>query len=123
MARRRIQGLQLFLDDRNVAVESLAIGIAGDILVLSTTVPSLGLTVHSTYHGHAGLDTQIVHLALMPGRPRQDLASCPHEDLPVSYARERCLLDHLAYVREKLEEHTAASVALDVEDIAIAAVS
>lgn len=84
--------------------------------MLSTTLPDQGSTIHSTYHGHQGLDTLVVHLALLPEGPRRDTARHPYEDLPVSFARHRCLLDHLAQVRELIEEVKSAPVIIGVRD-------
>lgn len=119
MGRKRVDGLTLRLAGTPVLMETLGSGIAGDIFVLSTTVPSLGVTCHSSYHGHEGIDTVVVRLALLPGDARTTTDARPREELPVTHARERCVLDHLAHVRDVIQELATGTVAIEVADAAL----
>ncbi len=121
MSRQLVEGVTLRLAGAKVDAETLSIGIAGNILILSTSVPSAALTIHSTYHGHEGVDTVIVRLALMPRAPLQDTGWVPRDELPVTHARERCLLDHLAFVQETMQELVGGVISVDVSDASLAA--
>jgi hypothetical protein len=122
MTRDVISGLSFRVGDAPAVAETRAAGIAGDIFVLSTTLPTQGITMHSTYHGHEGLDTSVVRLVLAPRGVRKSTEEHPRFALPVSHARERCLLNHLAFVREQMEIEIDQAVTIDVGDRAVAAV-
>lgn len=104
------------------AVESVTLvgGIGPYVLTLSTVVPSLAVELHSTYVGHRDVDTQVVHLLLLPGADSQSHnESRSHDALPVVHARRLCLYDHLAKVREVLAEFVEDAVKIDVLDKAL----
>ncbi len=119
MRRRAVRGVTFRVAAVEVSGETLSIGIAGDILVLSTTLPGQGITCHSTYHGHGGLDTVAVRLNLVPGRNERVIEERPRDDLPVTHARDRCLLDHLAHVRNVLEQTAGDEVTVEIGDAAL----
>jgi hypothetical protein len=75
MRRELIAGLTIRVGGTPVPAETLGAGVAGDIFILSTTLPDRGITIHSTYHGHEGLDTTVVRLALLPSGARQVIES------------------------------------------------
>lgn len=92
------------------------------VVVLTTALTELGLTVLSTYVGADDVDTTVVHVAL-GRRPsaRRDVRNIARDALPVTHAREQCLLDHLAHVREVVEEATGSSTTLDIAEAALGA--
>ena len=117
--RTRLAGIIVTIDGRREPSETLAVGLAGDILVLSTTIAARGITIHSIYTGHEDLDTIAVHLELVPGAPAREVARHARDDLPVTHARDRCLLDHLASVRDVIERASGRSAAVEVRDDAL----
>jgi len=94
--------------------ETILTAIAPHVLVLTTTLPDHAVTVTSTYTGHPATGTHATHLELAPGLERLHTRDHDHDSVPVTHARERCLLDHAAV----LHEFTAAHV--DVDDVALA---
>jgi hypothetical protein len=66
-------------------------------LLTCTVMPDarLAAELHSSYLGHRGTATRATHLAIGPGRAWTLVAEHDYEQLPVTHARERCLLDHL----------------------------
>ena len=92
------------------------------VIVLTTALTELGLTVLSTYVGADDVETTVVDVTLgrRPSAGRE-VRSVGRDALPVTHARERCLLDHLARVREAVEEATGSSATLDVADETLAA--
>lgn len=122
MTRQVVEDITFRVGATEIATETLCAGIAGDIVVMSTAAPTLGATIHSTYHGHEGLDTVVVRLALLLGDSGQVVETRPRNHLPVNHARQRCLLDHLAYVREVLADAAEDLVTVDVLDAAAGAI-
>ena len=72
--------------------------------------------------GADDVDTIVVDVTLAR-RPsaRREVRAVGRDALPVTHARDRCLLDHLARVREVIEEATGSSATLEVADAALAA--
>jgi len=104
--------------DGNRARASTQLGYAGAYSVtLSTTLPQLGLELHSTYLGHRATATLAAHLTLTP--KHRDLHTTLHDrgELPVAGAGARrpgargrgaLLLDHLAELRSLIAQNTGA---------------
>jgi hypothetical protein len=69
----------------------------------------------SSYVGHEGAETQIAELLLAPDRPAVTRArSASHSEIPVFFARERCLYDHLGSLQELLAELGYGDASIDV---------
>jgi hypothetical protein len=84
-----------------------------------TAFGELGVSITSTYIGHQGLDTLAAHLRVMrKGREREQIEHS-RDSLPVTHARERCLLDHAQQVQEALIARTGGTVAVDVASAAL----
>ena len=93
-----------------------ATGSAPTFLCLSTVLPDFGIDFHSTYTGPSDADTRITEL-LLAGRVAHSIArACAHEELPVVSGRRRCLLDHLARLRERLEQRSGLDTRIELED-------
>jgi hypothetical protein len=56
------------------------------------------------YVGHPGTSTRVTHLALSgpPSQAASETAVYPEGDLPVVFARRRCLFDHLQRLQDEL---------------------
>ena len=90
-------------------------------VVLASVVSPLGAELHSIYLGHPAVETRVVHLELgRNGRARTAAADHAREELPVTYALERLLLDHAARLRDLVTELAGGTAAVDVSDEAVA---
>jgi hypothetical protein len=133
---RRVQRRELPAPEVRIdgAIEpaSTQLGYAGAYsLTLSTTLPTLGLELHSNYLGHEHTATLAGHLTLAPDRRRVRHLLHPPGELPVAgaagdqpgaHGRGALLLDHLAELRTQLSEITdAEDVRVDVDDAALRA--
>jgi hypothetical protein len=87
----------LRLDGRSVPSSMRLVELGGYHVAIGTVVLSaeLPIEVHSGYLGHAGTRTRAVHLTIAPERAGTHVVEHDHDQLPVTHARERCLLDHL----------------------------
>ncbi len=85
------------------------------VVVLTTALPDVPLTVTTTYIGADGVDTTAVDL-ILSRRPLADRAtrSLPRDDVPVTHAHDRSLLDHLAQVHSALADHDQRTAKVDV---------
>jgi hypothetical protein len=105
MDERRLLDVDLVLDGRAAASETRYADAGAYVLVLSSCVPELGLELHSTYVGHPGVETRVTHLALGGGdaqRAATEAVAWPDGELPVVFARRRCLFDHLQRLQDEL---------------------
>lgn len=108
-----LDGITVIIDGHPTASETLVTVLAPHVLALTTTLPDHATTLTSTYTGHPATATHATHLELAPARRRLHSRDHDHDSVPVTHARERCLLDHAA----TLQELTGAQV--DVDDIAL----
>ena len=74
------------------------------VLVLCTAVSELGFELHSVYVGHPGIATHLTHLVLSgpPSQAAGETMTRREADLPVVFARRRCLFDHLQRLQDEL---------------------
>jgi hypothetical protein len=96
--------------------ETLLTEAGPNALVLSTTLQDRGIWIDSTYLGHGGVETQVSHLLVAPGRPGETEAKAvPHDQIPVINVRRLCLYDHLQRLQDFLAElgHTGQVRGLD----------
>lgn len=91
-----------------------------NVFVVTTAIPDLGVLVTTTYVGADDADTVAVDLTLAP-RPaaRNEARSIPRDSVPVTYAHDRCLLDHARQVMNALRMHDREHYAVDVSDEAL----
>ena len=75
------------------------------VVSFGTTLPAHGVSLYSTYHGHPGASSLVVHLTRLPGRaPTTETREQTEALLPVIFARARCLRDHAMRLQELLAE-------------------
>ncbi len=87
--------LPIDIDGEHVRSETLQASLSPYVLAIGTTLPDLGLSLYSTYHGHPGAKTVAVHLARAPRRsPETEVTERDEQFMPVVFARARCLHDH-----------------------------
>lgn len=106
----------MLLDGHPVRALTRVSEVGAYVLCLSTALPDLGIDFHSTYTGHAGTETQITELLLAGGVAHSVSRQRPHEELPVVAERRRCLLDHLARLRDHLEQQRRLDARIELED-------
>jgi hypothetical protein len=105
MDERRLLSVDLVLDGRAVTSETRYAEAGTYVLVLSSCVPELGLELHSTYVGHPEVETRATHLILGARGPQNAATEAvvrPDGELPVVFARRRCLFDHLQRLQDEL---------------------
>ncbi|MBA3861157.1 MAG: hypothetical protein H0X56_04225, partial [Solirubrobacterales bacterium] len=77
---------------------------------------TIALTLTSVYLAGA----LAAHLIRAPGRPpRLDVDDVDPDELPVTHARQRCLLNHAAALQRAAAQLTAREVTIDVPDSAL----
>jgi len=120
--RAAISPIDIRLDGDVIASATTLRTDSPHVVVLTTALADLGLTVISTYIGADDVETTVVDLVL-GRRPaaRRGVRTIDRDALPVTHARERCLLDHLAQVHETLEHSAGAIVSVEVDDAAVEA--
>jgi hypothetical protein len=94
------------LAGRSVASSTRLAELGGYHVAIGTVVLSaeLPIEVHSGYLGHSNTHTCAVHLTIAPERVGTHVVEHHHDQLPVTHARERCLLDHLQVLVELATE-------------------
>jgi hypothetical protein len=120
LAQQHADGVRISIDGRPVASETMATAAGPSALVLITALGELGVTITSTYIGHAGTDTLAAHLVVTRERCTLEHVDHPRDALPVTHARERCLLDHAQQLQDALVIRTGGTVAVDVAAGALA---
>jgi hypothetical protein len=98
--------VRLTLDAQPVASTTRLIELGGYHVAVSTVVlgPQLPLELHSSYLGHPDTATRATHLTIAPGHADTHVMEHDQSQLPVTHARERCLLDHLQVLIELATE-------------------
>jgi hypothetical protein len=110
-----LPALTITVDGRPSPAQTSGAGVA-DAAVLTTAVPHIALTLTSVYLAGA----LAAHLIRAPGRPpRLDVDDVDPDELPVTHARERCLLNHAAALQRAAAQLTAREVTIDVPDSAL----
>lgn len=116
--------LPIDVDGERVRSETLQASLSPYVLAIGTTLPDVGVSVYSTYHGHPGAQTVAVHLARAPRRrPETDVTERDEHFMPVVFARTRCLHDHALRLQEFLGSvgHAPAIHLNDAAEMAIEA--
>lgn len=106
MDSRTATDLPIDIDGVRVRSETLQASLSPYVVTIGTTLPALGVSLYSTYHGHPGAPTVSVHLSRAVARsPRTETSDHDEGYLPVVFARARCLRDHAMRLQNLLDEH------------------
>ena len=90
---------------------------------LTTVLPDRGVELHSFYTGHDRLgETSVTHLLLAPGGRELRTEPRRNSEVPVIWARRRCLYDHLQCLADWLRELGHEDVRIELDDEALSAV-
>lgn len=111
------------LGGRRVGSEILYGAFGAHVLLLSTTIADVGFQFHATYVGHERTDAQVAELLIAPGALTASTRTVERGELPVTYARERCLYDHLYALHDALRALGYDPVEIDVDEPALAVLS
>jgi hypothetical protein len=115
--REQLHGLVVrFDDDRAERCSSTAAAVGGYVVVIASVVPSLALTLTSSYVcSLGGAQAAVTHLYMAPGQPDQisqrALAPLVGQTLGRAY-----LLDHAAELQTRLGELRDESLAVELDD-------
>jgi hypothetical protein len=95
---RPVIGLNLAVDGEPVEAETTCKWAAAHMLTVHTAIPrpDLALELHSTFVGHVGVPTHVIHLTLgPPGRdPSMTTADHGEDQLDPTYASRACAYEH-----------------------------
>ena len=118
--RRSIPGVVVRHQDLQVESATTLTRAGPYTVVFASVVSPFGAELHSVYLGHPAVGTRVVHLELgRDGRARTDAADHAPQELPVTYALERLLLDHAMRLRDLVAAVGGGSAAVDVSDEAL----
>jgi hypothetical protein len=106
VASRPLIDLNVTIDSRSTASETTCTWAGAHVLTVHTVIPraDLALELHSTYVGHSGVPTHVVHLTLgQRGRePTITAADHDEDDLDPTYAPRACVYEHAQHLIEVL---------------------
>ena len=119
MSDRRAVALEVKLDGRKVASETVCMWAGPYVFVVATTLPDreLAVEVHSTFVGHEGVPTVATHLNLGPvgHAPFTVTAEHEHANLDPKLRVRECVYEHADVVLETLKG-LGYEVGIDVAD-------
>ena len=120
-ARGSVQVVQVVVSDvivrldGEVAWSETTVTTAGPwAMTLITVVPELGFRFISSYVGGERSATGATHVLTHPGEGEVGQREHSRDALPVTHARERCLLDHAAELQRAVVAASGMHVAVDV---------
>lgn len=106
-SRQRID-LELWIDGELALSETTCTWAGGHVLTIHTVVPrgDLALELHSTFVGHPGVPTHVVHLRLGPPGCESSIAAAALGDPQVepTYAPRACAYEHAQRLIEILAD-------------------
>ena len=108
MRARPTIDLKLTIDARPVVSETTCTWAGAHVLTVHTVIPrsDLALELHSTFVGHPGVRTQVVHLRLGPPGHEPEITSTDADDaqLEPTYAPRACAYEHAQRLIEILAD-------------------
>ncbi|MFL5896307.1 MAG: hypothetical protein ACJ76Z_14495 [Thermoleophilaceae bacterium] len=109
---------QLSLAGRPIRSATRFAGVGAYVVVVSTALESApGVELESTYVGHDHVaETHVTYLLLAPSVREIEHVTATREQLPVLYARRRCLYDHLQRLQDFADELGIGPLQADVLD-------
>src|SRR5579872_1550087 len=100
--------LNLALDGALVESETTCTWAGAHVLTIHTAIPraDLALELHSTFIGHAGVPTHVVHLRLGPPGHAPSIAAADHDEdqLDPTNAPRSCAYEHAQHLIEVLSQ-------------------
>lgn len=106
MRARPLIDLELTIDAEPVVSETTCTWAGAHILTVHTVIPrsDLALELHSTFVGHPGLRTHVVHLRLGPPGDEPTISSADVDDaqLEPTFAPRACAYEHAQQLIEIL---------------------
>jgi hypothetical protein len=106
MVDRPLIHLEVAIDGSSTTAETTCSWAGAHVLTVHTVIPraDLALALHSTFVGHSGVPTHVVHLTLgPPGRgPTITAADHDEDDLDPTYAPRTCVYEHAQELIEVL---------------------
>ncbi len=121
MARTVLSAIDIAIDHVAQASETTIGAVGAYAVILTTTLPELGVTLTSSYLAAMVGDIAASHLTSVPGGPPIiDQHVLPGPQPGQTHART-CLLDHVAELRDTIDAfHTSAAlVTADIADAAL----
>jgi hypothetical protein len=116
-------GPDLMLAGHRVRSSTTVAGVGAYHLALATVLPDRAVELHSFYTGHDRFgETTVTRLLLAPGGRELRTERCLHSEIPVMWARRRCLYDHLQCLSDWLRELGHADVRIELDDDVLGAV-
>jgi hypothetical protein len=108
VASRPVIDLDVTIDGRSTASETTYTWAGAHVLTVHTVIPSadLALELHSTFVGHSGVSTHVVHLTLGPPGHEPTITSAEHDEdeLDPTYAPRVCAYEHAQHLIEALAD-------------------
>jgi hypothetical protein len=108
VASRPVIDLDVTIDGRSTASETTYTWAGAHVLTVHTVIPSadLALELHSTFVGHSGVSTHVVHLTLGPPGHEPTITSAEHDEdeLDPTYAPRACAYEHAQHLIEALAD-------------------
>jgi hypothetical protein len=121
VARIALSGITVAIDGLTAQTSTTIAGVGGYAVIITTTLPALGVTLTSGYLSALIGDIAVSHLCSIPNaRPIIDQHVLPAGQLGETHARA-CLLNHISELRNALEAHQQAvsTVSATIADVAL----
>ena len=108
------------LAGNRVRTSTTVAGVGAYHVALATTLQDRGIELQSFYTGHDRLgEASVTHLLLAPRGRELRTEPRRNSEIPVMWARRRCLYDHLQCLADWLRELGHDDVRIDVDDHAL----
>jgi hypothetical protein len=112
---------RISLAGRSIGTITRIASVGGYVVVLATWLDNRGVELQSTYVGHPEVDTHITHLLLARGVHDVECGRVTHGEIPVLYARQRCLYDHFQRLQDFADELGIGPLEVELFDDALIA--
>jgi hypothetical protein len=114
---------EVMLAGKRVRASTTVAGFGAYHLALATVLQDRGVELQSFYTGHDRLGaSSVTHLLLAPRGRELRTEPRRNSEIPVMWARRRCLYDHLQCLADWLRELGHEDVRIEVGDDALSAV-
>jgi len=117
--RRELDGVEVSADGWRERCATTIEAAGGYVVVVTSVVQSRAITLISCYLGDLlRAETGVSHLCLVPGERTRIAQRTLGEIAGQTHARA-CLLDHVAQLRERLDELTDQEVRIELDEQAL----